>query len=132
MIDDLRTVLLADGTVAGLASTRVYPVVMPQGGTLPALVLQVISGPRPVTLSGAVEPAPHRVQVDAWAETYAAAHALRAAAEAAVNGHDGTTGDTVFQFVGVEDRRDDYEPAREEGSSRYRASLDLIIWHRST
>lgn len=63
--------------LGSLVSSRVYPLVLPQKPTLPAITYQQISAVRvrnlPVGRAGKVR---LRIQIDCWAETYAAVHAL--------------------------------------------------------
>jgi len=59
-----------------LVNQRVYPLVLPQKPTLPAVVYQRISGPRDHTHNGPVGIAQPRYQVTAWAETPTAARAV--------------------------------------------------------
>ena len=62
--------------LAALVSNRVYPLIMPQGATYPAVTYQRISTePREVAMGADPGIARPRFQVTAWAETFAGAKA---------------------------------------------------------
>lgn len=58
-----------------LAGTRVYPIRLPDGATLPALVYQWIGGEPDLTHSGP-GPRSRALQLTGWAQTYGQAQAL--------------------------------------------------------
>jgi len=101
------------------ASTRVYALHVPQkGAAYPAIVYQVISDSPTTSLAGSRKPDRVRVQVDAWASTYAAARSLHAEIRAKMEA-------AAFQGL-LADVRDDFEP--EVGL--YRVSADFFCWER--
>jgi hypothetical protein len=121
---DWRAALRA--RVTGLASGRVYFDERPQGGTLPAIVLVVVSDDRPQHLKG-FELAPGRVQVDAYAATSKEAWDLGEAALAliipggAFNGHNFGRADVAIGLRSLAER---------VGSTTiFRVSMDLIFHH---
>lgn len=72
----LFTALTTAGTsLYTLIGARVYPLDMPQGGTLPAIVYQIISNPEEWNHHGVA-----RVQLSAYATTYSGAKAVQKAA----------------------------------------------------
>jgi hypothetical protein len=75
----IETVLTADVTVAGLVAARVYPLLMPQGVTMPAISYQRVATALNNDLEGTQNHEWVRVQVDCWASTYAQAKTLAAA-----------------------------------------------------
>lgn len=67
-IRDLVTAfVLADGTVASLIGTRLYPDVIPSKATYPAVKIQVIDVQRPGTLRSQASLATARIQFDVYA-----------------------------------------------------------------
>lgn len=82
--ETIFSTLTADSGVTAIVSNRVYPVVIPQKGTLPAITYQRVSGRRENGISGAGELVAVRVQVDCWAESYSSVRALADAASAAL------------------------------------------------
>lgn len=131
---DIRVRLLADGTVSGLISTRMYPLVLPQDPTLPALTYQRISGPRIHKLTGTTGRARARLEIDSWAETYTEAQSLAAAVRASLDGFIGTLTDgnspesTRSATIRLDNERDLHEDLG-GGSALYRISQDYMINH---
>lgn len=118
----LRARITGAATTAG---QRVYWVDRPQDTALPAVTLQVISDPRPQHLRGFESIRVTLVQIDCWAETYAAAAALKEAVLIAVV-PEGTGNGIRFDRAMIEAIRDLGE--RVETKFIHRASLDLTFW----
>lgn len=72
----LRARLLLDSAVGWIVGERVHWVLRPQGGPLPAIVLQTISDPRPQHLKGFQQLRETRVQVNCDATSHAATKQL--------------------------------------------------------
>lgn len=75
----LWSALTGSARVAGLVSDRVFPEVIPQDATLPAVAYQRVSGPRGTFHGGATGMAQARIQLTITAETYSAAKEVAAA-----------------------------------------------------
>lgn len=73
---DLRTYLLAQPSVTALIATRLYPIRLPQGVTLPAVTYQRITGSSEQAYDGPVNLGQGTIQFDCWADTYASALAV--------------------------------------------------------
>ena len=80
----VRSILLADPTVASLVGARIYTGILPQRPTFPAITLKKVDKLSGLTLSDAVGPNTLRLQVDCWANDVDGMRALAAA----VNGAD--------------------------------------------
>jgi Protein of unknown function (DUF3168) len=124
----LRTILLADPTVSGLVGgTRIYPKILPQNPTFPAITYQRISRiPVADHLTGPGSLGRPRVQVDVWALTDAAAEALGAAVKARLNGFRGVVageGDVGRIALETEGGLFDAELLL------HRHSADYFVWH---
>lgn len=119
----LRARLVAAATAAG---ARVHWLERPQGGALPAITLQTISGDRPQHMAGFQGTRTARVQLDAWAERYETARAIVEAAVAALAPKQSGNG-IAFGRMFFEGERDFTE--RLETHLVYRTSIDLIVWH---
>lgn len=111
--------------VIGASPVRCYPGVIPQttDGTpnltlLPCLVYQLITGTPEVYLSEASSIGQQRVQIDAYATTFAAATALAELARTALE--DGATN------VCVSENGNYYEPE----TKAFRSSFDMEFWVR--
>jgi hypothetical protein len=129
MESDLNALLRADagvGAIVGAGSAaRVYPIILPQAGTFPAVTYQRISTPRIVTatLGGQNARVKCRMQLDCWAETFAQAKALAAAVRSAM------LGAATFTAIAL-DERDMYEAGdSSDGLTLYRTSVDYSCWY---
>lgn len=104
-----------------LVGDRVHPLRLPQTPTLPAIVYTVIDDPDRWGHHGFA-----RVQVTAWAATYATAKAVITAARAQLRGYAGAT---------VTDRIEDIDvdlgawAGFDPDLGLYRRDLDVIILH---
>lgn len=108
--------LSTNAAIVALASTRIYPVRMPQQPTLPCLTYQRISGVPDYSHDGRAL-TQSRFQVSCWAYTYAAAIAL---AEAVKNSW-ASFADVAF----LENDTEMYEPETQV----YHIPVDVMIWH---
>jgi len=127
MEEDLAARLLADPAVVEAVAGRVNWVERPQGDSLPAIVLQLISPARDYVLDGAQTLREDRVQVDCWGASYAAAKQAARAMIAAIE-PPATFGATKFNAGFVQAERD----GREDIGTMvvFRTSVDVTIWHR--
>lgn len=127
MEEDLAARLLADSGVAAIVGVRVNWVERPQGESLPAIVLQIVSSGRDYVLDGPQSLREDRVQADCWGLTYAAAKSAARAVIAALE-PPATHGSTKFNGAFVDAERDGREDI---GTALvFRTSLDLMVWHR--
>lgn len=123
----LRTYILAGTAVADLVGTRMYPGKMPQEPTLPLLVYQRVSGPREHDMNGAAGIANPRIQIDAWATTYAGTKALATAVRKRLDGYSGDTGSPAVNVIVAMllNDRDFYDAETE----LWRVSMDFEVMH---
>ena len=127
MEEQLRAILLASSGVTALApAARINWGAHPQGAALPALVLNVISDAEEYTMTGPDGLSQGRVQVDAYADTYAQAKQLSRAVLAALSGYRGGGFQGVFH-VGTRDSR---EGGSNEADRPFRVSLDFTTHWR--
>lgn len=124
MEEKLVALLLANAGVTALVGSRVYWSRRPQGVSLPAIILHRVSGTRNYTMQGSSGFVQSRVQVDCWAQSYAAAKQAARAVIAAVSG----LRNADFQGVFVEGEQDTFEIGA-GAAELNRTSLDLIISH---
>ena len=113
--------------VTGLVSTRIYGMLIPQGATLPCVVVTRISTPRTLTMdtSGAtgdlINP---RFQFDAWATTHSSTKAITDALRATLNGKTGSVGGVTIRAALANEEAPTWEPEAE----LYRGRSEFIIW----
>jgi hypothetical protein len=118
----LRTTLLASAGVVSLCAGRVDWGAHPQGAPLPAIVLTVIGDASSPVYTGPDDLSQGRVQVDCYAESYAAAKALARAVRAALDGY------RAGGFLGVflAGTRDGREGGTNEADRPFRVSMDFL------
>lgn len=118
--------------VLELVGTRVYPLVLPQAPTLPAIRYQRISTPRSQyrTMDGRANYASPRFQVDVWANDHGTAVQVAQAIYALLEGFHGTVGGLRIDAISTDDEGADLEEGvLIGGGPAYRHRLDLIIFH---
>jgi hypothetical protein len=123
----LRSMLLADATVAGFVGTRVYVGRLPQSPTYPAIVLEPVTEDDNNTINTPGDLRWARIEVNAWAVDFDGVNDLHAAINAALNGNAGV-------FNGVDIRacssmiggRYFYE----DSVKAHRRLRDYSVWHR--
>jgi hypothetical protein len=128
---------LGDGLFAYLAARlsvgdRVYPLTLPQGAVLPAVVYQLVGGEGPLhshaDAHDGTGPAGSsyqrsRVQLGCWADSARGAELLAAEVERAVDGFTGTWGAVPIASALVDTSLDDYRP----DVGRYRRIVDVLV-----
>ena len=134
---------LGDGLYAYFSSVlsvgdRVYPMTLPQGAVLPAVVYQTVGGEGPLHSHGdghdGAAPAlasyqRSRVQLGCWADSARAAELLGAEVELAVDGYTGAWGGVPIASALVDLSLDDYRP----DVGRYRRIVDVLVqWTRTS
>jgi hypothetical protein len=122
--NSIRQYLLSKLAVTNIIGTRLYPVVLPQLESVPAIVYRRISGGHNHNIDKATGSAIPVFELDCWADTYAQAETLAEAVRGVMQGFDGTMGDTVVTACILDDETDDYEPP-DEGSDRGVFSITL-------
>jgi hypothetical protein len=118
----IYTAVTGNAGIAALVSTRVYPMMLPQEPTLPAITYQRISTPRVTAHDGGTGLEYPRFQFDVYAATYAGARALAKLLVALFNAKKSavTTGTVTF----VESDRDNYDP----DTGVFRRMVDVVLW----
>lgn len=128
MKEDFRAFLLGLAGVADFVGGRVHWRRRPQGGALPAVVLQIVSAPRSYNMKGESGLRRTQVQVDLIADSYTQVTALERLVLPQVSGARVVEGQTEFRGIFVDATREDDEET--ETGSLFRASIDLTINHR--
>ena len=110
--------LTGNSSVAAIVSTRVYPLILPQGCDLPAITYERISTEYISTLSGFAGMERVRMQIDVLAESYSAAKSLSASVITAM--------DRSLLFKCLVDSCQD-TVADVDGI--YMSSIDFLVWN---
>lgn len=122
------TKLTAHVGLAALIGARLYPLTLPQRPTLPAVTYQRIS-----TMTVPTRDEPHaslerpRFQFNVWAASYGSARAVAQQLRAALP----TLAQASNPRVDVAFLQDDQD-AYEAETERWRAILDVFIWHQES
>ena len=126
---EIVQLLAEDAPVLALVARRVYPLVLPQGTTLPAVTYQRISGIHEKLLDEPATLTRPRFQFTAHASTFLQARQVTNAVKAALNGRRAARSSTNIQHISVENEFDHYNPAQPDMAATWSSYLDLVIWH---
>ncbi len=114
--------------LTALVGTRIYPLVMPQNVTMPAIRYQRISSSRIYSHDGPNKLTHPRFQFSCFAESYATAKAVANQVRFALAGYQGTmggAGGVTVQFAIVDDEVDLYE----DETKLHHVAVDVVVWH---
>lgn len=115
--------------LTALVSTRIYPLVLPQDPTLPAVTYQTIGRSMEDVRGSGPRYAETRIQIDCWAATYASAKSVAEQVRAALQDYTGTMGGVggvpVLDGDAVNEI-DLYEP----DALLHRVMVEALITHR--
>lgn len=121
--------LSQDVELASVISTRVYPAIVPQGGVLPCVTFQQISGVRDQELEAASGFVTSRFQINCWAKTYGGARQLSNLVRTALAGTYGSTQGKYIYDIQLEDENDMPQvDAESDIISRYGKRLDFQVF----
>lgn len=129
----IRSLLQQAVNAAGYSANRTFPMLAPAETEYPFFVYQKISGARDHHLEGASGLAFPRIQIDAYATTYAAAKALFDQARRVLDGFRGTVAGVEIKSCLLDTERD--LPAEERSpadSAIFRVSGDFLLIHAET
>jgi len=124
--EGLYSKLAADSGVSALVSTRIYPLLVPQDASLPAIAYQRISGPRDHAHDGATGLALARVQVTCLGSSYDETKDVSEAVRAAIDGGAGTWGSTTVGACLLENERDEWATPFDKST----VQMDFMIWYQ--
>lgn len=117
---------LVDLLEAATSLQRIYPDILPQKPTLPAVTYQKISTVRLYHMQGEDGLPAVRVQIDAWADTKSDAETIADQIRNYIGGFVGSSGGTDFRGIFFDTERSLYESE----PKIYRSSQDFIVWYR--
>ena len=124
----LRTLLASSAAITAIAPAgRINWGVHPQGVPLPALVLNTIGDAEGLTMQGPDGLSEGRLQIDAYAVTYAEAKNLSRAVRTVLHGYRGGG----FRLVQHVTTRDSREGGTNEAERPFRCSMDFTTHWRN-
>lgn len=125
MILMLVAFLRAQATLAALVGTRIYPLSLPQGATLPALTYQGISTVPEASGDNRPTSDTTRLQIDSWGASYEAVREVAAALRAALDGYTEELSGGTVASMRFANEHEEMDPERRW----YRVTQDyLITW----
>ena len=119
----LYTLLTSDSSVAALVGTRIYPLLVPDGTTLPAVAYQQISLVPRKTHSGPNALLHERYQLTVHASGYDSARTVRRALRDCLDGYVGDVGMVHIQEIQVQNEYDGFDLDSDFATVR----IDLIV-----
>ena len=120
--------LVADATVLGLVSTRIYYIKAPQSVTNPYIAIQKISAPRLHTHSGSSGLVNSRFQLTIFATTYKGCKDIAVAIQAVLDNFVGTLA-TLGMYVGNCLYDNETDLPFDDDLKLYGLAVDYLIWH---
>lgn len=125
----IRAMLIADSDVVALVGTRIYPGILPQGPSYPCISIWPISQNDNVTLRTLPDLKWSRLQIDSWAQTFAAMMDLHEKVFTALANKTGTpSGYDIRSIVPLIGGIYVYE----DSVDKHRRSRDFGIWWKTT
>lgn len=122
----LNQYLAGKAVLTNIVGTKIFPVVRPQGTTLPAISFLRLTGEHAHNLQGGAGRGDPRFMVDCIADTYAQADDLAEVVRGVMQGFTGTMGDVEVTSVTLEDDSDQFDQP-EDGSDRVAFHIPLIF-----
>lgn len=123
------SILTADSTLSALVGTRIYPNVVPQDVTLPAVAYQRISTSRVYSHSpGVSQLARPRFQFTSVARSYSDVKAVANALRGALDAYGGTAA-SVLVFTMLS--QNEFDTFSDDGDL-HTVRQDFYVWHRET
>ncbi len=117
---DIYKVLSESSAIAAIASVRIYPVEIPQGGAVPAVVYTVNNISPIKSLDGESGLDNGSVEIICWGKDYTTAHLLASAVREA------------FTASGIGIMTDDMQDTRDEETRNYGVVMTMSAWSEPT
>jgi hypothetical protein len=127
MEEALANYLLGASGITDLVVDRITCGTLPQGEAVPAIVLNKIDGLPEYSDEGEAGLSSARIQIDSYADTYAAAKSVARAVKALLSGASFEQDRIKFDTF-IEDEQDSFEEATGP-DRRFRVRLDITAWH---
>jgi hypothetical protein len=112
---DIYKLLSENAGITSLVSTRIYPIELPQGGAVPAIVYTTNIVPVK-SLDGESGLDNCFVEIVCWAENYLKAHLVAEAVR------------TAFESSGLGAMTDDMQDKRDEETRNYGVVMNTTVW----
>ena len=120
----IRQALLDDANISALVSSRIYPIILPQNPTIPAMTVRVENEDLIDIFGGQSELLRMTLNVDCWQTTFTDADVLRTYVRNALNNYSGIVLGLEIHRIRYADRVDVFE----EVVDAYRATAIFDVW----
>jgi len=132
--DTIETVLfslLNDSDITDLVSDRIYPTILDQKASMPAITYQQVTGVRVHTMNGAIGMCKSTFQVNCWASTYRETRQLSEVVRKTLDGYSGTVDSFQIYTVLLRNEGDMFDAVAENDKlDKYAKRLDFEIWFK--
>jgi uncharacterized protein DUF3168 len=129
----LETYLKNNAGIAALVASRIYPQLIPENPTYPAISYEKTSGEHERSLTGSSGLAMADFELECWAKTYGGAKSVADAVRNALDGFSGMMGTDAVSEVHLDSDSDLFEiSAGNEMQRLYGVQLSLTIWYRES
>lgn len=118
--EELVDLLTGDAGIGAAVGARVYPVVLPQNPTLPAIVYQEVRGLARAAADGDTGQRESRFLVSWWASSFSAVKVGKGLMLGLLSGYSGGS----IERIEVDGIRDDYDPE----TGRFRQLVELMVY----
>ncbi len=122
-VEDALYTLLNAG--ASAVTGRIYPMLLPQNPTYPAITYMLIDADRPEDLSGGIGLAVPQFQIDSWADDPDEMRTLATQVRQTLHGYNGNVSGLVISGISFVTEHDQFEPT----TRIYRRMTEFNIWH---
>lgn len=124
----VRTYLVSKSSVTDLVSTRVFPSVLPQAATLPAVVYTVVTGVPNDDVLGSSGSVTAGIQLDVYSDSHITSNNIGEQIRLVMQGFSGTMGSETVGAVRLTNRYEMYEkPVDGSDLGRHRVLLSFDI-----
>lgn len=124
-VEDFKAHLQADSSIVAAVSNRIYPQIIPDRGSIPAITYRIIVGEPANSLDGHTNGMVHYIlQVDCWTRSFETAKSLARLVRTRIGVKAATFSALVLEAPGEDEYEDD--------TKRYRRMLTISCRHHET
>ncbi len=113
VVKDIAELLRADPSITALIGSRVFPLIVPEDGSLPCIVLSRLALRSEYTLDGPAASGKLVMQVDCIAQEYAEAKQIEHAVRTKLDGFTGQGTTSYIMGIFIDDVQDEAYPETE-------------------
>ena len=122
---DIYTILHSSSNISNLVSTRIYPILLPETPTYPAITISQISANLPTTISGKANINNPSYQVDVWDTSFSEAKTLMGYIQTAMDGA------SLYDSIQLNEIDLDESERLSDGSTLYHLMAEFSVWSKT-